>query len=67
VVLLVVGRLDPYQRAEEAASREVGEIDRIFKRHYGGSAFDWSAEGVYVRLDADRFFTYSRTPKKFPA
>jgi hypothetical protein len=46
---------------------EVGEIDAQFKLHYGGSAFDWSDEGVYVRLDADRFFTYSRTPKDFPA
>jgi len=46
---------------------EVGEIDETFKKHYGGSAFEWSDEGVYVRLDADRFFTYSRTPKEFPA
>jgi hypothetical protein len=45
---------------------EVDEIDAIFDRHYGSSAFDWSDEGVYVRLDADRFFTYSRTPKEFP-
>lgn len=44
----------------------VDEIDAVFKEHYGGSAFDWSDEGVYVRLDADRFFTYSRTPKEFP-
>lgn len=47
--------------------RSVREIDGIFEAHYGGSAFDWSDEGVYVRLDADRFFTYSRTPKKFPS
>jgi hypothetical protein len=46
---------------------EVGEIDEIFREHYGGSAFDWSDDGVYVRLDADRFFTYSRTPKDFPS
>lgn len=46
---------------------EVTEIDAIFKEHYGGSAFDWSDDGVYVRLDADRFFTYSRTPKEFPS
>jgi len=45
---------------------DVGEIDETFKDHYGSSAFDWSDEGVYVRLDADRFFTYSRTPKEFP-
>ena len=45
---------------------DVGEIDEMFKDHYGSSAFDWSDEGVYVRLDADRFFTYSRTPKEFP-
>jgi len=45
---------------------DVGEIDDTFKKHYGSSAFDWSDEGVYVRLDADRFFTYSRTPKEFP-
>ena len=45
---------------------EVGEIDDTFKKHYGSSAFDWSDDGVYVRLDADRFFTYSRTPKEFP-
>jgi hypothetical protein len=45
---------------------DVGEIDDTFKKHYGSSAFDWSDEGVYVRLDADRFFTYSRTPKGFP-
>jgi len=24
-------------------------------------------QGVYVRLDADRFYTYSRTPGDFPA
>ncbi len=46
---------------------DVGEIDAIFVKHYGGSAFDWSEDGVYVRLDADRFFTYSRTPKEFPS
>jgi len=46
---------------------EVDEIDAIFDRHYGSSAFDWSDEGVYVRLDADRFFTYSRTPQEFPS
>jgi hypothetical protein len=46
---------------------DVGEIDDTFKKHYGSSAFDWSDEGVYVRLDADRFFTYSRTPKEFAA
>jgi hypothetical protein len=45
----------------------VDEIDTVFTKHYGGSAFDWSDEGVYVRLDADRFFTYSRTPKEFPS
>jgi hypothetical protein len=45
----------------------VGEIDAIFREHYGGSAFDWSEDGVYLRLDADRFFTHSRTPKAFPS
>ena len=45
---------------------DVKEIDAVFRAHYGGSAFDWSDEGVYVRLDADRFFTYSRTPREFP-
>ena len=44
---------------------DVAEIDSIFHDHYGGSAFDWSDEGVYVRLDADRFYTYSRTPDAF--
>ena len=44
---------------------EVTEIDAIFGEHYGSSAFDWSDEGVYVRLDADRFYTYSRTPDSF--
>ena len=45
----------------------VGEIDAIFRTHYGSSSFDWSADGVYVRLDADRFYTYSRTPGDFPS
>ena len=45
----------------------VGEIDAIFRTHYGSSAFDWSDDGVYVRLDADRFYTYSRTPSDFPS
>ena len=44
---------------------EVAEIDAIFGEHYGSSAFDWSDEGVYVRLDADRFYTYSRSPNSF--
>jgi Pyridoxamine 5'-phosphate oxidase len=44
---------------------DIGEIDAIFRDHYGSSAFDWSDEGVYVRLDADRFYTYSRTPEAF--
>ena len=26
----------------------------------------WGEGSLYVRLDADRFFTYSRTPKDFP-
>ena len=46
---------------------QVAEIDAIFREHYGSSAFDWSAHGVYVRLDADRFYTYSRTPEAFEA
>lgn len=46
---------------------DVAEIDAVFREHYGGSAFDWSEHGVYVRLDADRFFTYSRTPNAFPS
>jgi hypothetical protein len=46
---------------------DVGEIDEVFRKHYGGSAFDWGEGSVYVRLDADRFLTYSRTPKDFPA
>ena len=45
----------------------VAEIDAIFRTHYGSSAFDWSDDGVYVRLDADRFYTYSRTPSDFPS
>lgn len=49
-----------------AGHPEVAEIDGLFRGHYGGSAFDWSAEGVYVRVDADRFYTYSRTPERFP-
>jgi general stress protein 26 len=44
---------------------DLTEIDAIFRDHYGSSAFDWSDEGVYVRLDADRFYTYSRTPEAF--
>ena len=44
---------------------EVAEIDAIFRDHYGSSAFDWTEEGVYVRLDAGRFYTYSRTPESF--
>ena len=50
-----------------AGHPDVGEIDAIFQAHYGGSAFDWSERGVYVRLDADRFYTYSRTPEAYPA
>ena len=46
---------------------DVGEIDAVFKDHYGGSAYDWSDDGAYVRLDADRFYTYSRTPNEFPS
>lgn len=46
---------------------DVAEIDAIFVKHYESSAFDWSDDGVYVRLDADRFYTYSRTPKEFPS
>lgn len=49
-----------------AGHSDVGEIDAIFREHYGGSAFDWSEHGVYVRVDADRFFTYSRTPERYP-
>jgi uncharacterized Zn-binding protein involved in type VI secretion len=45
---------------------EVGEIDALFRENYESSAFDWSEHGVYVRLDADRFYTYSRTPEEFP-
>jgi hypothetical protein len=44
---------------------DVAEIDAIFHDHCAGSAFDWSDEDVYVRLDADRFYTYSRTPEAF--
>ena len=50
-----------------AGHPDVGEVDALFRSHYGSSAFDWSEHGVYVRLDADRFYTYSRTPEVFPA
>ena len=46
---------------------QVTEIDAIFRGHYGSSAFDWDEHGVYVRVDADRFYTYSRTPEAFEA
>ncbi|MFN2519704.1 MAG: pyridoxamine 5'-phosphate oxidase family protein [Candidatus Limnocylindria bacterium] len=49
-----------------AGHPEAAEIDGIFRGHYGGSAFDWSPQGVYVRVDADRFYTYSRTPERYP-
>lgn len=49
-----------------AGHPEVNEIDALFREHYESSAFDWSEHGVYVRLDADRFYTYSRTPDAFP-
>jgi general stress protein 26 len=44
---------------------DAGEIDAIFKAQYGGSAFDMG--GLYVRLDADRFFASSWTPSEFPS
>jgi hypothetical protein len=43
----------------------VGEVDAIFREYYASSAFDWTEHGVYVRLDADRFYTYSRTREAF--
>jgi len=53
-------------RADAPGHPEVGEIDARFREHYGGSAFDWSERGLYVRLDADRFLTYSRTRGEHP-
>ncbi len=43
------------------------EIDGVCKQLFGESAFALSEKGVYVRLDADRFFTSSRTPEAFPS
>jgi hypothetical protein len=51
----------------EQGNPDVAEIDEVFRKHYGESAFEWGEGTLYVRLDADRFFTYSRTPEDFPA
>ncbi len=37
-----------------ARSAHAKQMSAARPRDYGGSAFDWSDEGVYVRLEADR-------------
>lgn len=46
---------------------DVDDVHAVFKTQCGSSAFDWSDAGFCVRLGADRFFTYTRTPEDLPS
>jgi hypothetical protein len=48
-------------------AKELATLQALIDRSHKRTGPHWSDEGVYVRLDADRFYTYSRTPEEFPS
>jgi len=41
-------------------------LDEILKMENGKGVMDWG-DGIYIRLIADRFYTFARYPEQFPA
>jgi hypothetical protein len=57
--------LHPASAARRGDKELTGGLCR--RRLHGRLRLARSEHGVYVRLDADRFFTYSRSPEEFPS
>jgi Pyridoxamine 5'-phosphate oxidase len=49
----------------DAAHPDFAELDELQVQSGGGSVREWSGDGVYLRVDADRVFTYAREPERY--
>ena len=41
-------------------------LEDVFRASGCGSVLDWG-EGVYLRVEAEKLFTFARYPERFPA
>ena len=44
---------------------EFDSVDGILKQESGKGVLDWG-DGIYIRILADRFYTFARCPEQFP-
>jgi hypothetical protein len=51
----------------DAAHPDFGELDELQVQCGGGSVREWSGDGVYLCVAADRVFTYAREPERYDA
>ena len=40
-------------------------LEDVFRESGGGSVLDWG-EGVYLRVEAEKLYTFARYPERFP-
>jgi hypothetical protein len=48
----------------DAAHPDFAELDELQMQCGGGSVTGWSGDGVYLRVEAERMFTYAREPER---
>jgi hypothetical protein len=51
----------------DAAHPDFAELDALQVESGGSSVSEWSGDGVYLRLGAERVFTYAREPGRYEA
>jgi Pyridoxamine 5'-phosphate oxidase len=51
----------------DTADPDFGEIDALQVQSGAESPREWSGDAVYLRLEADRLFTYAREPERYEA
>ncbi len=49
----------------DAAHPHFAELDALHVQSGGTSPREWSGDGVYLRLEAERMFTYAREPGRY--
>jgi hypothetical protein len=50
----------------DTAYPDFGEVDALQAESGAESPREWSGDAVYLRLEADRLFTYAREPERYP-
>jgi hypothetical protein len=49
----------------DATHPDFAELDALQVESGGSSVSEWSGDGVYLRLEAERVFTYAREPERY--